>query len=112
MSPARELGNRLALKIWAALLILLAITCASAYVPMGPWNGAVNLIVATAKALLVAIFFMHLRANVVLLRLAAAIALFMLVLLFSLSGLDYLTRPMYPAPWQIPIQIPRLTPRS
>ncbi|HEX6006201.1 MAG TPA: cytochrome C oxidase subunit IV family protein [Burkholderiales bacterium] len=84
---------------WAALMALLTLTTASAFVQLGAWNSVINLVVAAVKALLVALFFMHLRRAPGLTRLVAAIALFMLALLFGLSGSDYLTRHPAPAPW-------------
>ncbi len=44
-----------------ALLILTAITVGAAYVDLGSGNVVVALVVATIKASLVALFFMHLR---------------------------------------------------
>jgi cytochrome c oxidase subunit IV len=87
---------------WAALLLLLALTCASAFVPLGAFNSIVNFAVAAVKALLVAVFFMHLRHASALTRVFAAVALFMLALLFGLSGADYATRHIAPAGWSAP----------
>lgn len=88
--------------VWLALMVLLATTCASAYLPMGVWNAVVNLAIASAKALLVAVFFMHLTGGRPAYRLVAAAALFTLALLIGLSFLDYGWRPHYAAPWQVP----------
>jgi cytochrome c oxidase subunit 4 len=84
---------------WLGLMVFLALTCASSYVSMGPWNTIVNTGVSCAKALLIAIFFMHLRHAGALLRLAAVIGLVWLMLLFGLSSADYATRDVSPAPW-------------
>lgn len=84
---------------WVALMALLALTLASAYIPMGPWNTAANMAIAALKTLLVALFFMHLARASVLKRLAAAAALFTLALLLGLSGADYATRDISPAAW-------------
>ncbi|MGE5470518.1 MAG: cytochrome C oxidase subunit IV family protein [Bacteroidota bacterium] len=86
--------------VWLALMVLLAATAGSALIPLGVWNSIANLVIAAAKALLVAVFFMHLKEAGVLVRLVAFIALFMLVLLFSLASTDYLTRQIFAAPWQ------------
>lgn len=91
-----------ALAVWAALLLLLAATAGSAFLPLGPWNAVVNLTIAVAKAGLVAVFFMHLRDARGLVRLAGAVAVFLLVILFGLGATDYLNRRVYPAPWQLP----------
>ena len=86
--------------VWLALVVLLALTAASAYVPLGNWNAVLNLVIATAKVLLVALFFMHLKAASALVRLMAGMAVFMLALLFVLSLADYRTRATYSAPWE------------
>jgi cytochrome c oxidase subunit 4 len=78
--------------VWLALLLLLGLTVGSAYVPLGAFNGIINYGVATAKAALVLIFFMHLDRSRGLLRLAALTGLFWLLFLFSLAFGDYLTR--------------------
>jgi cytochrome c oxidase subunit 4 len=94
---------------WAALLALLALTAGSALLPLGAWNGAINLGVALAKALLVALVFMRLHTGPALLRVAALTGLFTLLLLFLLSGTDYATRALPSAPWQQPRTVaPRL----
>jgi cytochrome c oxidase subunit 4 len=87
---------------WIALMILLALTFASSYIPLGPWNTAINLGISCAKALLIALFFMHLRGAGTLLRAAALIGLIWLALLFGISATDYATREVSPAPWTAP----------
>ena len=87
---------------WLALMILLALTCASSYVPMGPWNTIANMGISCAKALLIAIFFMHLRNAGALLRIAAIVGLVWLSILFGLSWTDYATRSISPAAWVAP----------
>lgn len=93
------------LLVWAALLALLAATAGSAFLALGAWNAVINFAIAGLKALLVAAFFMHLRDAGALVRLAAAVAAFMLVLLFALASTDYLNRRMHAAPWQTPRQV-------
>ena len=78
--------------VWVGLLTLLALTLGSAYLPLGWLNGAVNLAIAVAKALLVMIFFMHLRSSHYVLRLAAAAGFFWLAILIGLSLTDFLAR--------------------
>lgn len=78
--------------VWLALLLLLAATVGSAYVPLGAFNTAINYIIAAGKAALVFIFFMHLNRSPASVRLAAMTGLFWLTFLFSLTFSDYLTR--------------------
>jgi cytochrome c oxidase subunit 4 len=86
---------------WLGLMILLALTCASSYFPMGSWNSVVNLGISCAKALLIAVFFMHLRHASALLRIAALTGLLWLGILFGLSWSDLGTRTVSPAPWTV-----------
>ena len=90
------------LKVWAALLALLLLTFSSSYLKLGAWNSVINLCVAAAKTLLVALYFMELRRASAMLRIAAIVALLTLGLLFGLSGTDYSTRATSVAPWQAP----------
>ena len=87
---------------WLALMAFLALTLGSSYLPMGAWNSVANLAISCAKALLIAVFFMHLRHAGALLRLAACIGLLWLALLFGLSWTDFGTRIPSPAPWSSP----------
>ena len=48
------------LGVFAALLVLTAITVTIAQIDFGPWNLVVALLVASVKAVLVAFIFMHL----------------------------------------------------
>jgi cytochrome c oxidase subunit 4 len=83
---------KLDLGVWAALLALLALTLGSSYVPLAGFNMTVNLAVACAKATLVALFFMKLRASDALVRFAAGIGVVWFLILVGLSLTDFLTR--------------------
>ena len=48
-------------KILVALLIATGVTTAVAHLDLGPFNTIVALSIASAKMLLVALFFMHIR---------------------------------------------------
>ena len=78
--------------VWLGLITLLLLTLGSAYLPLGWLNGVVNLAIAVAKALLVMIFFMHLRSSHYVLKIAAAAGFFWLALLIGLSLADFLAR--------------------
>ena len=47
--------------VWLALLVLTVVTWGVSYVNLGMGNVAVALLIASVKAALVALFFMHLR---------------------------------------------------
>lgn len=49
--------------IWAALIGLLGLTIAVAKLHVTSWSVVLNLLIATGKAALVLVFFMHLRSE-------------------------------------------------
>jgi len=79
--------------VWIALLFGTWLTYQASLLDLGPFNAAVALIIATTKALLVALFFMHLKgASEKLLKLVVASTIFFLIILLALSMFDYGTR--------------------
>lgn len=87
---------RVLLLSWFALLLLLALTVAAAYWPLGTFNTVVALIIATVKTLIVAAIFMELRESRGLLIPFAGAGLFWLAILLWLAFTDYTTRPNFP----------------
>ena len=75
-----------------ALLVLTATTCGVSFIDMGKMNAVVAVVIALAKASLVALIFMHLRYSRRLMRVVAAAGLFWLGILIALTMSDYLTR--------------------
>jgi cytochrome c oxidase subunit 4 len=59
---------------------------------MGDFNIVVALVIATIKATLVVLFFMHLYYSSKLTKVTVVAAIFFLFLLLALSMTDYLTR--------------------
>ncbi len=78
--------------IFLLLQALLLLTWGAHYVPLGPFTPVVNFGIAIIKTLLVAIFFMQLRAESGLVRAAAGLGGLWLLILFILLLADYLTR--------------------
>ena len=79
--------------IWAALMCLTVITATIAFVDLGPLNTVVALVIATFKALLVVLFFMHVKyASEKLTKMVVISAVFWLLILLFLSLADYTTR--------------------
>jgi len=83
--------------VFAALLLLLALTVAVALVEHPVLGLAVALTIAGIKATLIALFFMQVRFETPSVRLAAVAGLLWLTLLISLSLSDLLTRSWPPA---------------
>jgi cytochrome c oxidase subunit IV len=81
------------LAIGIALLVLTGTTVGAAFVNLGPFNPVVALLIATIKATLVVLFFMHVKGASEKLTGAVVVSgFFFLAILLSLSLADYLTR--------------------
>jgi cytochrome c oxidase subunit 4 len=75
------------------LLVLTAITVKAAFIDLGPWNPVVALLIATIKAVLVVLFFMHVKGASEKLTAAVVVSgFFFLGILLALSLADYMTR--------------------
>jgi cytochrome c oxidase subunit IV len=81
------------LAVWLALLVLTGVTAGMAFIDLGPFNTIVALVIATFKALLVALIFMHVKyASERLTKVVLIAAVFFLMILLGLSLADYTTR--------------------
>jgi cytochrome c oxidase subunit 4 len=80
------------LTVFAALLALLLLTIGAAYLDMGSVNTVVALAIAVCKAVLIMLYFMHLRFANRLTWVFAGAAFLWLAILIALSMSDYLTR--------------------
>jgi cytochrome c oxidase subunit IV len=80
--------------VFFALLVGTGLTVFAATLDLGPFNAPVALGIATVKATLVALFFMHVyHASERLTKLVVIGALFFLLLLLGLTMSDYISRP-------------------
>ena len=87
------LSGKLYYGIWIALLILTGTTVGVAHIELGPWNVVVALAIATLKAVLVVLFFMHVKyTSEKMTKVIIFSAIFWLFLLLALSLSDYATR--------------------
>jgi cytochrome c oxidase subunit IV len=79
--------------IGAILIVLTGVTAGVAFINLGPFNPVVALLIATIKATLVILFFMHVKGASEKLTAAVVVSgfFFLLILLF-LSLADFLTR--------------------
>ena len=79
--------------VFLALLVGTALTVYASTLDLGKYNAAVALTIASIKATLVALFFMHVKgASEKLTKLVVISALFFLLLLLGLTMTDYATR--------------------
>jgi len=84
---------KLYIGIWLALLAGTLLTVIVARVDLGPFNPVVALTIATIKATLVVLFFMHVKyAHEKLTKVVIISALFWLAILLALSMADYTSR--------------------
>lgn len=92
-----------------ALLVGTAATVAASYIDLGEWHIAINLFgwqiggtlfwnpvvalaIATTKAMLVVLFFMHVKYSTRLTKLTVASGIFMFLVLIGMTMTDYFTR--------------------
>lgn len=80
------------LAVFASLMVFTLITVAVAFVDLGRLNNVVMLGIAITKAILVVLFFMHVKYSTRMIPLVAASGFFFLLILFALTMQDYLTR--------------------
>ncbi len=81
--------------IWITLMILTVLTAYVATIDLGPFNTVVALLIATIKASLVVLFFMHVKyTSERMSKIVGLCAIFWLLILLMLSMADYGTRMM------------------
>jgi cytochrome c oxidase subunit IV len=79
--------------VWGALLLGTFVTYKVSFLDLGVFNAAVALIIASIKATLVALFFMHVKgASEKMTKTVIFSVLFFLLVLLALSMSDYATR--------------------
>jgi cytochrome c oxidase subunit 4 len=82
--------------VFAALIVMTTITVLVARIDLGPLNAVVALAIAVFKAMLVVLFFMHVRYSSSLTRVVVASGVFWLLIMILFMMSDYLTRPGWP----------------
>jgi cytochrome c oxidase subunit IV len=78
--------------VYAVLLVLLALTVLVAYLDLGPWGVILALAIAIVKALLVILYFMHVRASNPLVWVFAGAGFLWLAILLAGIMQDYISR--------------------
>jgi cytochrome c oxidase subunit 4 len=79
--------------IWLALMAGTILTVVVAEIDLGPLNPVMALAIATTKAVLVVLFFMHVKyAHERLTKLVIVTAIFFFLILLALTMADYTTR--------------------
>jgi cytochrome c oxidase subunit 4 len=87
---------KLYITIFLALMVGTALTVWVAFFDLGPLNNVVMLAVAVTKATLVVLYFMHVRWSSKLTWIIAASGFFWLLIMFTFTLADYMTRGWIP----------------
>ena len=89
------LPSKMYYAIWITLMVLTVVTAGVAFIDLGPFNTVVALVIASCKALLFILFFMHVKyTSEKLTKMVIISSVFWLLILLLLSMSDYLTRPL------------------
>jgi cytochrome c oxidase subunit 4 len=92
MTPPAETRPIVYILVWLALMVLLALTVGSAFMPLGAAHTPVILAISVTQASLVMLFSMHLSSAHPLMRVIAIIGFFGIAIMITLSLFDVLTR--------------------
>ena len=78
--------------VFAALMVLLVVTVVAAYIPLGFLNMPIAMLIASVKAVLVILFFMHVKFASRLTKVFVAATFLWLAILFVMTFGDYYSR--------------------
>jgi cytochrome c oxidase subunit 4 len=90
--PHHIVSPKVYVVILFSLLFATAATVWASYLELGVWNPVIALAIATAKATLVVLYFMHVRYSTKLTWLTILSAVFMFMVLIGMTLADYFTR--------------------
>lgn len=90
--PHHVVPLRVYYAIFAILMVLTAVTVGVAYIDLGPVNTVAALAIAGFKAMIVVLFFMHVKYSTRLIKLTVIAGLYWMGIIFALTLSDYLTR--------------------
>ncbi len=88
--------------IFAILILLALATTFIAFLDLGPFNAVVAFVIASIKATLVVLYFMHIRYERRLTFVFAVAGFCWLAIFLVLTFGDYYTRGWLPAPGELP----------
>jgi cytochrome c oxidase subunit 4 len=83
---------RIYYEIFGLLVLLLAVTVGAAELDLGRLNFLVAATIATTKAVLILLYFMHLRYSPPLVWMVSCGSLFFLAIMFVITLADYFSR--------------------
>jgi cytochrome c oxidase subunit IV len=83
---------KLYIAIFLTLMVLTTVTIMVAYINLGPWNKVVALGIASFKATLVVLYFMHVKYASRMTKLVVVTGFFFLAILLGETMVDYGSR--------------------
>jgi cytochrome c oxidase subunit 4 len=78
--------------VFGALLVGTAITVVAAYIDLGPFNPVIALAIACTKAVIVILFFMHVKYQSRLIKMTVGAGFFTFLVLITMTMCDYVSR--------------------
>jgi cytochrome c oxidase subunit 4 len=98
--PSQIVSPKVYVRVFAALMALLALTVAVSFVNLGPFNTAASLAISISKAALIGLFFMEVRDSKPIIWLFAGAAFAWLLILLVLTMSDYSSRAWSKQDWK------------
>jgi cytochrome c oxidase subunit 4 len=92
MSSQHVMPVRTNVMVFVALLVLLVMTVGAAYLPLGVLHVPIAMTIATVKAVLIVLFFMHVLHSHKLMMVVSVASFLWLAIMVVLTLNDYLTR--------------------
>jgi len=89
-------SNKTYIIVWATLMVMTAITVYVSYINFGMLNIVIALVIASIKASIVALYFMHLKIEDSITWVFALFPLTLLALLIAMTMTDMFTRTVVP----------------
>jgi cytochrome c oxidase subunit IV len=86
------IGKKVYFGVFAALMVLTAATVIAARIDMGPLNTPIAMVIAVTKAILVVLFFMHVRYSSKLTKLMVGAGFLWLGIMIVLTMMDFTSR--------------------
>jgi cytochrome c oxidase subunit 4 len=78
--------------VFGALLVFTALTVGASYIEMGIFNPIAAILIACIKAVIVVLFFMHVKYSSKLTKLTVFAGVFTFITLISMTLADYISR--------------------
>jgi cytochrome c oxidase subunit 4 len=85
-------GRKTYFIVWVVLMCLTALTFGISFIDLGVWSAVIAVVIAVAKATLIALIFMHMKYANPVTKLVGLASLLWLGIMFVLTSSDFFTR--------------------